>query len=112
VGVGRADISDVKATIEAHHQALASLDIAKMDVLRAHDDAVMDKGPNAKSTTLGWTGMRRNFEGCSRRLRRFQPGVLPLLLCFLLTQGSNPAKPRCFGLSPRPTFLHNWRGFA
>ncbi len=63
-GAGRADdIADVKATIAAFHQALASLDIAKMDALWAHDDAVMDKEPNAKSTTLGWAGTRKNFEG-------------------------------------------------
>lgn len=63
-GAGRADdIADVKATIAAFHQALTALDIAKMDALWAHDDAVMDKEPNAKSTTLGWTGTRKNFEG-------------------------------------------------
>jgi len=63
-GAGRADdVADVKATIAAFHQALTSLDIAKMDAVWAHDDAVMDKEPNAKSTTLGWTGARKNFEG-------------------------------------------------
>jgi ketosteroid isomerase-like protein len=62
-GAARADDSaDVKATIAAFHQALASLDVAKMEALWAHDDTVMDKEPNAKSTTLGWTGTRKNFE--------------------------------------------------
>jgi len=63
-GPGRADdIAEVKATIAAFHQALAALDIAKIDALWAHDDTVMDKEPLAKSTTLGWSGTRKNFEG-------------------------------------------------
>jgi ketosteroid isomerase-like protein len=57
------DADDVKAAVDGYHAAFASLDLAKIEAVWAHDDTVIDKEPAAKSITLGWEGTRKNFEG-------------------------------------------------
>jgi ketosteroid isomerase-like protein len=66
VGGGKsyaADADDVRATIDAFHAALSTLDIAKADAVWAHDDCAMDKEPVDKAVTLGRQQTRKNFEG-------------------------------------------------
>jgi ketosteroid isomerase-like protein len=57
------DVDDVKATVAAFHTALSSLDAAKLEAVWAHDDTVMDIEPLAKTITLGWDAVKKNFEG-------------------------------------------------
>jgi ketosteroid isomerase-like protein len=53
----------VKAAVDGYHSAIASLDLAKIAAAFAHDDAVIDMEPGAKTITLGWEGTRKNFRG-------------------------------------------------
>jgi ketosteroid isomerase-like protein len=61
--VSASDVDDVKSAVNAYHGAIAALDISKIEAVWAHDDAVLDKEPTAKTITVGWEGTRKNFEG-------------------------------------------------
>ncbi len=58
-----ADSDDVKAAVDGNHVAIASLDLAKIEAVWAHDDTIIDKEPNANAITIGWEGAKKNFEG-------------------------------------------------
>ncbi len=58
-----ADADDVKAAVDGYHAAIASLDLAKIEAVWAHDGAIIDKEPNAKTITVGWEGTKKNYEG-------------------------------------------------
>ena len=65
-GIGHAQQSDadkVKATIDAFHTAISSLDIRKMDDVWAHEPYAMAVNPRDKTVTVGWDAIRKNFEG-------------------------------------------------
>ena len=57
------DLDDVTAAYNGYHQAIASLDIAKIGTYFAQDDALIDKEPRSKTIAVGWDAARKNFEG-------------------------------------------------
>ena len=57
------EADDVKAAVDGYHAAIASLDLAKIEAVWAHDDTIIDKEPNAKTITVGWEGTTKNYEG-------------------------------------------------
>ncbi len=57
------DADDVKAAVDGYHAAIASLDLAKIEAVWAHDDTIIDMEPNAKTITVGWEGTKKNYEG-------------------------------------------------
>ncbi len=58
-----ADADDVKAAVDGYHAAIASLDLAKIEAVWAHDDTIVDKEPSDKTITVGWEGTKKNYEG-------------------------------------------------
>ena len=58
-----ADADDVKAAVDGYHAAIASLDLARIEAVWAHDDTIVDKEPSAKTITVGWEGTKKNYEG-------------------------------------------------
>ena len=57
------DADDVKAAVDGYHAAIASLDLAKIEAVWAHEDTVIDKEPFDKTITVGWEGTKKNYEG-------------------------------------------------
>lgn len=58
----QSDSDKIKATIDAFHAALSSLDIRKMDDVWAHDPYVMAINPRDKSVSIGWDNVRKSYE--------------------------------------------------
>ena len=56
------DTDQVKAAIDAYHAAIGSLDIAKMEPLWAHDANVMLVNPRAKSVSVGWAAVEKDWQ--------------------------------------------------
>ena len=65
VGNGKsyAQEADVKAAIDAYHDALSTLDAAKMESLWAHDASVTLVNPADKSIAAGWDAVKKDWEG-------------------------------------------------
>jgi ketosteroid isomerase-like protein len=58
----QADIDSVKATVEAYHAAIGSLDMSKMDPLWAHDAYVTVIQPRDKGISVGWDAVKKSWE--------------------------------------------------
>jgi hypothetical protein len=56
----QADIDSVKATVEAYHAAIGSLDMSKMDPLWAHDAYVTVIQPRDKGISVGWDAVKKS----------------------------------------------------
>ena len=54
--------ADIKAAIDGFHAALTSLDMKKMEPIWAHESYVMLINPNAKSISVGWDAVKKNWE--------------------------------------------------
>ena len=61
-GKGSAQEADIKATINAFHAALGSLDVSKMEPLWAHDADVISIQPRDKSISVGWDAVKKDWE--------------------------------------------------
>jgi ketosteroid isomerase-like protein len=61
-GNGYAQVSDIKAAVEAYHAALGTLDISKMEPLWAHDANVILINPADKSISVGWDAVKKKWE--------------------------------------------------
>jgi ketosteroid isomerase-like protein len=61
-GKGYAQEADIKATINAFHAALGSLDVSKMEPLWAHDADVISIQPRDKSISVGWDAVKKDWE--------------------------------------------------
>jgi len=55
------DIDQVKAAFASYFAALNSRDMAQIEPLWVHDDAVTQVEPNSEVITVGWNGVRRNL---------------------------------------------------
>jgi ketosteroid isomerase-like protein len=56
------DTEDVKAVVDAYHEAISALDTPKMEPLWAHDDSVILINPQDKSISTGWDAVKKNWE--------------------------------------------------
>jgi ketosteroid isomerase-like protein len=58
----QSDIDKIKATHEAFHAALQSLDARKMEDVWAHDPYVTLINPRDKTIAIGWDAVRKGWE--------------------------------------------------
>jgi ketosteroid isomerase-like protein len=61
-GKGYAQGADIKATIDAFHAALGSLDVSKMEPLWAHDANVISIQPRDQTISVGWDAVKKDWE--------------------------------------------------
>jgi hypothetical protein len=56
-------MDQVKAAVDAYHEALTALDVLKLEASWVHDQRVMDIEPASKAVTVGWDAVKKNIEG-------------------------------------------------
>ena len=60
--LAQSDADQVKATHEAFHNAISSLDMSKMEALWAHDADATLINPRDKSISVGWDAIKKDWE--------------------------------------------------
>src|SRR5262249_42293837 len=62
-GAQQSDEDKIKAAINAYHEAISALDIAKMEPIWAHDPYVMAIQPRTTTIAVGWDDVKNAWEG-------------------------------------------------
>ena len=62
MALAESDADKLKATHEAFHNAISSLDMSKMEALWAHDADATLINPRDKSISVGWDAIKKDWE--------------------------------------------------